>query len=276
MKLKSTLLLLITLSVTSCANYVNKIHRELDRDMYMSNQRQQPEAVTQDDHFNQFRQTNNTAEPRGFYHPSAQRPLSQQQNFQSQRRVSSHQQRQVEPEVRRQYTPENEVRRRYKAQDMVDNQGGASLWAGNGRGNFLLSTNDERRDGDIVLINVNKKLKDEMTLELKRIFPDAPQRPNQVAGAGATDPNQVQATTPAPTGPSPASAAAPEIFDRISSVIIERVNNDHYLLRGRKHVLYKNFKRLVEVQALVSKRDILSDNTINSDTILETSVSVIR
>ncbi len=49
-----------------------------------------------------------------------------------------------------------------------------------------------------------------------------------------------------------------------------------YLIKGRKNVLFKNRKRMVEVQALVSRKDIGDNDVINSDAILESNVSVVR
>ena len=55
-----------------------------------------------------------------------------------------------------------------------------------------------------------------------------------------------------------------------------KINKDHLLLRGRKNVLYKNRKRVVEIQALISRRDIASDDTLLSNRIIENNISVIR
>ena len=67
-----------------------------------------------------------------------------------------------------------------------------------------------------------------------------------------------------------------KVYDRISSVVVEEINKDHVLIRGRKNLLYKNRKRLVEVQALVSKKDITVDDTLDSEKILESSITVLR
>jgi flagellar basal body L-ring protein FlgH len=74
---------------------------------------------------------------------------------------------------------------------------------------------------------------------------------------------------------SPASAAS-DVKDKISSVVVEEINREHLLIKGRKNVLFKNRKRMVEIQALVSRKDIGDDDTLNSDSILETNVAVVR
>ena len=67
-----------------------------------------------------------------------------------------------------------------------------------------------------------------------------------------------------------------QVYDRISSVIIEEVNKDHLLVRGRKDVIFRKMKRYVEVQALINKRDISDEDAIESTKILESSVTILR
>ena len=50
---------------------------------------------------------------------------------------------------------------------------------------------------------------------------------------------------------------------------INCISNNHILLRGRKNVLYHDRKRTVELQALVSRRDITLDDSVVSDKIIE-------
>jgi len=58
--------------------------------------------------------------------------------------------------------------------------------------------------------------------------------------------------------------------------VIEEINKDHVLLKGRKYLLYKNQKRLIEIQALATRRDISPDDSIESDQLLETNVTILR
>ena len=64
--------------------------------------------------------------------------------------------------------------------------------------------------------------------------------------------------------------------EKISGVVVEEINREHLLIKGRKNVLFKNRKRMVEVQALVSRKDIGDNDIISSDAILESNVTVVK
>lgn len=266
MKLTYVLTLLSLFTLTSCASYIDRMYKQLDEEEGVS------QNVNQGDQFDQFRQNPNARRPVQNTHPRFSSPLPR----------STASTNYMAPQVKRDYRPMNEAKKRYNTDDLTDSQNEASLWSGNGKGNYLFGAVDDKRNGDIVLIQVAGRLKNEITLELKRAFPEMPEPAKKKDGAAdaAADPNAAAAAA----GPSPASAAGgpdaaadpDKIYDRISSVIVEHINEAHLLLRGRKHVLYKNHKRLVEVQALVARRDIASDDSVNSDRILETSIVVLR
>jgi flagellar basal body L-ring protein FlgH len=181
----------------------------------------------------------------------------------------------VVPSVKREYKSESSAKKRYKAHDLEDNRGDGSLWSGvEGRSNFLFTNNEHKINGDIILIQVADKLKHQITSELKRAFPTAPAAPKKAGGK-----------TPASATPAPAPKTADAkkedgdeqtVHDRISSVVIEEVNKDHIIIRGRKNVIYKNRKRLVEVQALIAQRDIQTNDTVSSDQIIETNINILR
>ncbi len=243
----------ILLSTTSCSNYINKMHAELDRENAAIDKKKRKKPDT----FAQFRQDKRRYDPRrakNFKRPDY--------------RVSTANQNSVLPSVKRQYRPEAAVKRRYKAQDLVDNQHDGSLWSGQGNDNYLFTQNKKKRNGDIILINVFKKLKSEITMELARATP----KPAPTEQKKDDD----KTAAPAAEEKSPEETSSSKVQDRISSVIIEEINKDHILLRGQKYLLYKKRKRLVEVQALVARRDISDDDAVNSDNILESSVHVIR
>jgi flagellar basal body L-ring protein FlgH len=107
-------------------------------------------------------------------------------------------------------------------------------------------------------------------MELKRAFPDNPYE------AKAQKEGDKTSTETAGKKPASVGTDGEDIKDKISSVVVEEINREHLLIKGRKNVLYKNRKRMVEVQALVSRKDISDDDVLNSDTILETSVSVVK
>ncbi|MBT6326822.1 MAG: hypothetical protein HOJ35_12710, partial [Bdellovibrionales bacterium] len=67
-----------------------------------------------------------------------------------------------------------------------------------------------------------------------------------------------------------------DVFDRISSVIVEEINKDHILLRGKKSILFRNRKRQIEIQALIARQDISLNNAVNSDKIIESSIEIMR
>ena len=67
-----------------------------------------------------------------------------------------------------------------------------------------------------------------------------------------------------------------KVHDKISTQVIESVNKDYLLVRGRKEVLFKDAKRYVEIQALVSRKDITDNDTVKSDRILEPKIRVLR
>jgi len=180
----------------------------------------------------------------------------------------------VTPDVKRQYQDERKALKRVTASDLTDNGNDGSLWGGSDPNAFLFSTAKSKTSGDIVQINVLAKLRNEITMELKRAFPENPYE---------TKPVEKKPDGPATTPP--AAAATPEVAktadagtdtDRISSVVVEEINREHLLIKGRKNVLFKNRKRMVEVQALVSRKDITDDDAVSSDAILESNVSVVR
>lgn len=256
MKKLNTALPLIFLSffLTSCAGYVANVHRELDREMADQNGR------SSDDGFDQFRR------PKKLIPPAQQmRPQGRESNRQS-----------FAPRTKRQYRPLSEQResrspRRVTASDLVDNNPSQSLWVNNNESLDLFTNNNSLKQGDIVLVNVYKKLKNEITLELKRAFPTPPTKKKDSEGG-----DEDNAETEREPADDEMAENETKVYDRISTVIVEEVNKDHVLLRGRKNLLYKNRKRLVEVQALVARRDLSDTDTIDSNDIIESSISVLR
>lgn len=241
--------------LTSCSSYVDNIYRDLDRS------EREAEVEIKDDQFDRFRNTK-------------RRTSSEYNRPGRNREVSTASQKLVAPAVKRQYQEERVALKRTTASDLTDQGNDGSLWSGNDQNQFLFSTSKSKSSGDIVQINVLAKLRSEITLELKKAFPENPfEAKAKTEGEKAKD-----GSTPATTT---AAAPAAEMIDqgpqdKISGVVVEEINREHLLIKGRKNVLYKNRKRLVEVQALVSRRDISDEDTINSDAILESNVTVVR
>lgn len=247
--MKLTIILVLAgLFLTSCSSYVGKMHREFDR---ADGKRRKPRKYG--DQFDFYRKNPNTPR-KGLVNSSDKKMLL--------------------PQVKRNYQQE----RRIKADDLNDNGSAGSLWVGDGDDNFLFTDNTKKSSGDIVLIDVESRLKGEITAELKRAFPDK-KRPKKKKDGEAKEGDKPatdggQATADASGGDS--SGSKDEVFDRISSIVIEEINKDHLLLRGRKFLLYKNRKRLVEVQALVPRREVTDSDTVSSSGIIESTVNVIR
>lgn len=265
MKLKSFLLIGVLTLFTSCSSYMNNIYRDFEQQ-----ERANSDIDAAGDNFDQYR------------HPK--RKTSTEYN-RTDRTVTTSNEKSVAPLVKRQYKDEKAVAKRYTASDLTDNGNDGSLWTGSDPNAFLFSNNKNKNAGDIVQIAVLPRLKSEITMELKKAFPDNPYEPKN------TDPSKSSTTpsTPPPAagaiqGPTPASTAAAgeknekaeESQDKISGVVVEEINREHLLIKGRKNVLFKNRKRMVEVQALVSRKDIGDNDVINSDAILESNVSVVR
>lgn len=249
----------LSLLLTSCSSYMNTIYKDFEQQDRLNSEVDAPT-----DGFDQYR------------HPK--RRTSTEYN-RVDRTITTGNEKTVAPGVKRQYKTEKEAVKRYTASDLTDKGSDGSLWAGSDPNAFLFSNNRSKNAGDIVQINVLSRLKNEITMELKKAFPDNPYDTKASAeaakpgdpktpGADKAAANKKEATADA--------AGAESAQDKISGVVVEEINREHLLIKGRKNVLYKNRKRMVEVQALVSRNDIGEHDTINSDAILESNVTVVK
>lgn len=255
--------LLCTLSfLTSCSSYVNSLYKDFEQQERANNDVDLPV-----DNFDQYR------------HPKRRTSSKYNRVDKIDRTVTTSNVKVLAPEIKRQYKEEKIAMKRYAASDLTDNGSDGSLWAGSDPNAFLFSNNKTKSSGDIVQINVLPRLKNEITLELKKAFPDNPYE-TKVAKTdkGAEDGR-------APAGGEEKKADKKEAAesnlsegaqDKISGVVVEEINREHLLIKGRKNVLFKNRKRMVEIQALVSRKDIGENDIINSDAILESNISVVR
>jgi flagellar L-ring protein precursor FlgH len=245
MKVLLMSLFIITSIFSGCGSYVGKMHKEFDR---ADGKRKPPQK--RKDQFDFYRQD------------------QQKQNSNA---MSSSQASVLMPTVKRQY----QEAKRIKAEDLNDNGSSGSLWVGSGDDNFLFTNDRKKSSGDIVLISVESRLKNEITAELKRAFPDTTRQKRASDAKSEAGNKTATSAAPAPKAAED-EGSKDEVFDRISSIVIEEINKDHLLLRGRKYLLYKNRKRLVEVQALVPRRDVTNSDTVDSSNIIESSVNVLR
>ena len=253
MKLTHSLLLFLLFFLTSCGGFIDQMHRQMDDDS--SQQR-----TSNTDQFQRYRAQNRASlgeAPNTLNTPT------------------------VQPSIKRMYQPEQpKTRKRYTADDLLDNANSGSLWSGSGNENYLFSSDKVRKVGDIVLIEVQGKLKNEISMELKRMFPP-PLPPKKTDGSA----------TPPPPPAAPAATAAPAdgeegndgnlkedetVYDRFTSIIVEEIDKKHLLLKAQKNLLYNKRKRLVEVHALVAKLDIRPDDTVSSNSFLETTIEVLK
>lgn len=241
-------LLLTLFLVSSCSSYVNSLHRQIDREerankMAKQRTRYNPYATNQ----------------RGYYD---RRPIKNPITLGG-RQVDTSRMRQLSPQLERIYGT-----KRVTADDFKDKENDGNLWSGNNSESFLFVTNNIKRRGDIVIVEVLSSLKDKIQDELKRTFPDPGKK---TAGAATPAPQPPQA----PTAPGEKTDAN-KVYDKISTQVIEEVNKDYVLIRGRKEVMFKKNKRYVEFQALVARKDISSSDAVKSSKVLEPKVSVLR
>lgn len=259
MKLNTFLTLgLFSILTTSCSSYMNTIYKDFEQQ-----ERQNSDIDVASDNFEQYR------------HPK--RKTSTEYN-RVDRTVTTANEKMLAPNIKRQYKPEKEAVKRYTASDLTDTGSDGSLWAGSDPNAFLFSANKSKNSGDIVQINVQSRLKNEITMELKKAFPENPfEEKAKDETAKPADPKAAVADK-ASTEKKEASAesATDSAQDKISGIVVEEINREHLLIKGRKNVLFKNRKRMVEVQALVSRKDIGENDTLSSDSILESNVTVVR
>lgn len=219
--------LMLSMIFTSCGSLVDRFHRDMDADTkYKKAQTQQ---------FTKYRS-------------------SPKQTLSSQNR------RNVSPSTKRQYSQNTQKKKRYKADDLLDNSNNASLWSSDNEG--LFTTNTHLTVGDIVVIEVQHKLKNEITRELKSAF--TPLNLSKKKNEETKDATAEKATD------------EDKVYDKFTSIIIEEINQAHVLIKSQKNLLFNKRKRLIEVQSLIARKDISPDDTVSSNDFLETTVSIIR
>lgn len=244
-------LLIILFSLSSCASFVNNMHKKIDRE----ERAKRPSQQRRYDPYSAYR-----GAPRG---ARDQRPITNPVTLGG--NPNSAQVRNMPPQSNREYG-----KRRVKAEDLKDNQDSGSLWTGKNSESFLFVTNNLKRQGDFVIVQVMNSLKDRIQEELKRTFPE----PRPVKGKKTAEaPAAADAAKDAPAAP---TSEEDKVHDKISTQVVEEVNKDYLLVRGRKEVMFKKRKRFIEFQALVSRKDISSTDEVKSDRVLEPKVSVLR
>lgn len=253
--MKTTILTLLFF-LTSCANYVNNIHRQIDRE----------EKLSRDDGKTEMRRHYSPYRNR-FDRSGDKRPITNPNTFSLSDGSPSEQ---VRPPVKREYRPQ-----RYQANDFVDSDNGGSLWANQGSSASLFTYQNDKRTGDMVIINVLENLRNQISSELKRVFPDKPKKVAQ-GEKEKGDAKKEQQAAPASLGPGKDEEMDMKVYDKISGTVMEEISKDYILLRGRKDVIYKKEKKSIEVQGLVSRKDIMENDYVNSDRLLDARVFILK
>jgi flagellar L-ring protein precursor FlgH len=233
--------------LTSCASYVNRMHRQIDNDERVASGR--PPAP-------QYRNNRYQGSPRAINNPVT---LGGQQSTRNTPNLHPQNQRNFD----------GYGKRRVTADDLKDNEQSGSLWTGKHSESFLFVTNNIKRPGDIVIVEVMNPLKETIQDELERTFPVAPKKAKK--GEKAEDKKEKPAEEVAK-----GENDEKKVYDKISTQVIEEINKDYLLVRGRKEIMYKTRRRFIEFQALVSRKDITNDDAVKSSKVLEPKVSVLR
>lgn len=253
--MKSCVLFLL-LFLVSCSHYVNSIHRQIDRDEKYG----QDEGPRKRDRFSHYREQDR------FRTDQDKRPIKNPRTYS----LGSDPGGTMRPPVKREYRPQ-----RYQADDFVDNANSGSLWANQGSSASLFTYQNDKRMGDIVIINVLENLRNQISAELKRTFPDRPRKSGkQVSSNGEAD-NKAASGSASNTPNNQDNEMDMKVYDKISGTVMEEISKDYILLRGRKEVIFKKEKRSIEVQALVSRKDIMENDYVNSDKLLESRVFIL-
>lgn len=247
-------LIFLASCLTSCASYVQALHKQIDKD---KNKGRQQVSGQNSDPYGRYQQQRYSRE-------GDRMPIQNPKTLGGY--PSTSEQKNVYPQVKRNYGSA-----RTKADDLKDNGGDGSLWSGKNADNYLFVTNNIKNRGDIVIIEVLSKMKDDITEELKRNFPEP------VKKKAKDDEEKKEEDAPEETAEAqPKPGDSKEVHDKISTQVVELINKDYLLVRGRKQVIFRKAKRYIEVQALVSRKDITDNDTVASDRVLEPKIRALR
>src|SRR5665647_2381180 len=147
--MKSPILYLL-LFLCSCSNYVNNVHRQLDRDEKVGQKKTAPRGM---DRFTPYRERDRMRPE------DDKRPIKNPMTYS----LGNGPAGQVMPPVKREYRPQ-----RHNAKDFVDAESDGSLWANQGSSSSLFTYQNDKHTGDMVIINVLENLRNQISAELKR------------------------------------------------------------------------------------------------------------
>lgn len=248
------LILFALLLITSCANYVNTLHKQMDREERMARGEPRQKPTPREGYWKDRFQPEKDKRP-------VQNPVTYSLS-------DGGPSGSVRPPVKREYRQQ-----RYQAEDFKDNEGDGSLWANQGNSASLFTYQNDKHTGDMVIINVLENLRNQISSELKRTFPD---KPIKKKPGGPDEKKEDKAAAAAPQIPGKDQEEMDmKVYDKISGTVVEELNKDYIVLKGRKEVIFKKEKRSIEVQALVSRKDIMENDYVNSDRLLESRVFIL-
>ena len=247
MKKFKLLILTSLIFISSCSSYVSKIYRQLDREEKIKRKRKV-------DVFDQFRNSRDGS-------ASLKPPVSTKET------------RNLKPTTKRLYKKSRPFKKRFSADDLNENSN-QSLWFGNGLDNDFFVENKRKRNGDIVLVEIKPTLRNIITRELKKAFPKRKKKRIAQTGEKAEEKKPKEETNEKENEKEKSSLD--ETVGQLSSVVTEEINNLYVIVRGRKEVLFRKRKRLIEIQGLIARKDISPDDKITSDSFLESSIKIIR
>lgn len=253
--MKLALLLGLPFLLTGCASYVNGLHKKIDRE-------ERQERQSRDG----FRDPYSAYREQGFKrnHPDA-RPVKDPHSLSMLNPTQD-----VAPPVKRDYRSQG----RANAQDFVDDGHSGSLWV-NSHGSTMFTTEVTKKVGDLVIVNVLDNLRNQISSELKRAFPE-PVAKKKDAKDKEKEKKDPAAAAAAPPAGEKHDELETKVYDKISGVVAEEINKDYFLLRGKKEVVFRKEKRFIEVQALVARKDITDNDSISSDKLVESRVIILR
>ncbi len=273
---KISLDLLLTFALCSCASYVNHMHKKFDeydkkqeetKKDYQEDEKK-PLAYCKKDHL-PYKSNLNITKLLSKYKESKSTHYHSRQDKSY---LKNH----------KQHKEDKKTKQRYKARDLSDNDDHRSLWINNqdqNQVNYLFTKNETKQVGDIVLIHVYNKFKNEITQELKRIFP----KKKKIKKTPKSPENSTQETSLTSSTVSPEEKGKEEkeihnnnVKDKISGIIFDEIKNNHLLIKGRKQIFYSNRKRTIEVQALVARNAVNDSDVIKSDDFLDFSIEVVK
>ena len=127
----------------------------------------------------------------------------------------------------------------------------------------------------MVIINVLENLRNQISSELKRVFPDKPTKSKKEDKEGGDKTEKKGAQNSSTPNNPQENEIDMKVYDKISGTVMDEVSKDYILLKGKKEVIFKKEKRFIEIQALVSRKDIMENDYVNSDRLLESKVFVV-